>query len=106
MVASVSLEDWQALGIICGALLALFGLVGLVYRKVVRPVWRAAWRTIRRLNQVADDLLGDETKGIPSMTQRMAIHEQMLAEHLEWHGSPRGVPARPATPGPNTTRRR
>ena len=106
MVAPVSLEDWQALGIVCGALLALFGLIGLLWRKVVRPVWRAAWRTIRRLNQVADDLLGDEVKGIPSMTQRMAAHERMLAEHLAWHGDPRGAPARPAPGAPNSTSRR
>lgn len=82
----MALEDWQALGIVCGALLALLTLVGLLWRKVVRPVWRAAWRTIRRLNEVADDLLGDEIKGIPSMKQRMADLERTQAEHMAvWH---------------------
>lgn len=62
------LDDWQALGVICGALVALCALLGIVYRWVVRPVWR----TIRRLNEVADDLLGDKARNIPSLTQRLA----------------------------------
>jgi hypothetical protein len=81
----MSLDSWQALGIVCGALLALTTLVGLVYRKVIRPVWRAAWRTIKRFNLVADQLLGDKEKGIPSMTERMSKLEKQLGEHLEWH---------------------
>jgi len=99
----MSLDSWQALGIVCGALLALTTLVGLVYRKVIRPVWRAAWRTIRRLNEVADQLLGDKAKGIPSMTDRMSALEKKLDEHLTWH-SARGRANGPR-PGAESTAR-
>jgi hypothetical protein len=75
------LDQWQALGIVSGSLVALLTLVGLLYRWVVRPMWR----TLRRLNQVADQLLGDKTKRIPSMTERMAAIERQLQEHLDWH---------------------
>ncbi|HEU4541373.1 MAG TPA: hypothetical protein VFR23_09630 [Jiangellaceae bacterium] len=92
-----SLAEWQALGIVCGAIVAVLTLIGLVYRRVVRPVWRAAWRTIRRLNLVADDLLGDKARKIPSMTERMAALEGKLDDHLSWHNDPRGRPARKPT---------
>jgi hypothetical protein len=94
----VTLDDWQAVGIVCGALIALLTLIGLIYRWVARPVWR----TLRRLNEVADQLLGDKRLQIPSMTERMkaleagqAVLNAKLAEHLEWHGRPSGQPARP-----------
>jgi hypothetical protein len=45
----LSLEQMQALGVVCGSLIALLTLIGLIYRWAVRPVWR----TIRRLNEVA-----------------------------------------------------
>jgi hypothetical protein len=83
----VTVEQWQEIGIVCGALIALLTLIGLLYTKVARPVWRAAWRTIRRLNEVADDLLGDKAKGVPSMTQRMAAVERGQREHLDWHSA-------------------
>jgi hypothetical protein len=75
------LEQWQALGVVCGSLIALLTLVGLIYRWVVRPVWR----TLRRLNEVADQLLGDKVRKIPSMTERMASLEQTFGEHLQQH---------------------
>lgn len=92
-----SIEEWQAVGVVCGAILAVAALMGLIYRGVVRPVWRAAWRTIKRLNLVADDLLGDSAKKIPSMTQRMAALERKLDDHLSWHADPKGRPARRAS---------
>jgi hypothetical protein len=75
------LDQWQALGVVCGSLIALLTLVGLIYRWVVRPVWR----TLRRLNQVADQLLGDKARRIPSMTERMTSLEQTFGEHLQQH---------------------
>jgi len=92
----MSLDRWQALGVVCGSLIALLTLIGLLYRWVVRPVWR----TLRRLNEVADQLLGDKAKRIPSMTERMTTLETKLDEHLAWH-QPRDrsngqtAPARP-----------
>jgi len=77
----INLEQLQSLGIAAGSVIALMTLVGLLYRQVVRPVWR----TLRRLNEVADQLLGDKTRKIPSMTERMSALETKLDEHLTWH---------------------
>jgi hypothetical protein len=94
----VNVDQWAALGIVCGALLSLLTLIGVLYRWVVLPVWR----TLRRLNEVADQLLGDKTKKIPSMTERMSTLEDgqrelraQLQAHLDGHlfGTPK--PARP-----------
>lgn len=83
----VSLDDWKAIGIVCGALLALLSLLGIVWRKAVGPLWRAAWKMIRRMDRVADDLLGDPAKGIPSMADRMAKLEREHADpaRTQWH---------------------
>jgi len=89
-------DQWQALGIVCGSIIALMTLIGLLYRWVVRPVWR----TLRRLNEVADQLLGDKTKKIPSMTERMSALERKLDEHLVWHN-----PTKTNGPTPLRTRR-
>ena len=95
-----SLDQWQALGVVCGSLIALLTLIGLIYRWVVRPVWR----TIRRLNEVADQLLGDPRRKIPSMTERMTALEKAFGEHMtEWH-QPRPRPNGPA-PVPQQSRR-
>lgn len=93
----MDIQAWQELGIICGALLALGTLTGLIWRRVVQPVYRL----IRRLNQVADVLLGDRVKKIPSLQERLdnmvmqaEVHaqatralERQLAEHIEWHSA-------------------
>lgn len=91
----MGVDQWQQVGVVAGALIAVFTLVGLIWRKAVRPVWKAAWRTIRRLDQVADDLLGDEAKGVPSMVTRVRsldaqVREldQKLNEHIAQHGGP------------------
>jgi hypothetical protein len=96
------LDQWAALGIVCGALLSLLTLVGVLYRWAVLPVWR----TLRRLNEVADQLLGDKAKRIPSMTERMVAIEQKLQEHLDWHAvGGRGNGPRPAPAQPESRRR-
>lgn len=84
----MALEDWQALGIICAALLSLLTLMGLTWRWGVRPVWR----TLRRLNEVADLLLGDKEREMPSLQDRLGVFSDRLsaaekahAEHLRWH---------------------
>ncbi len=64
------LDFWQGLGVICGALIAAGTLIGLTYRWVVRPVWR----TFKRLNLVADDLLGDKVRQVPSLAERLAAN--------------------------------
>lgn len=94
------LDDWQALGIVCGSLIAAMTLIGLLYRWVVRPVWR----TLRRLNEVADALLGEPARegrpAVPSMMDRMKSLERQLDEHLAWHHPPKAN-----SPAPLRTRR-
>lgn len=112
----MSVEDWQAVGIVSGALLAVLTLAGLIYRKLVRPMWRAARKAFRRVDEVADEILGDKAKGIPSLKaqiaaqgEQLAEQGRLIAEHLEWHGQPGGRAAGPTRPEPNNntpTRRR
>jgi hypothetical protein len=101
---TVHLEDWQALGIVCGALLALLALVGTLARKVVRPMWRF----LRSATQLVEQLTGDKDKGVPSLMDRLEMlnnnqteQGRRLSEHLEWHGNPGGQPARPTPTRPN-----
>lgn len=70
------LDFWQGLGVVCGAIIAAGTLVGLTYRWVVQPVWR----TIKRLNRVADNLLGDVAAGVPSLSDRVAASTEQSAE--------------------------
>jgi hypothetical protein len=99
MAGAVALDDWQALGIISAALLSLVTLLGLTWRWGVRPVWR----TLRRLNEVADLLLGDKERDVPSLQDRLGVlndrisaaerrHAEHLSSHVQLH--PNG-PTRP-----------
>jgi hypothetical protein len=100
----VTIEDWQAVGIVCGALLALLTLAGLVYRKGIRPMWRSMKLAARLLEQ----LVGDPEEGIPSLMDQLATLQRSDAEmarklddHLEWHANPGGRPAKAVPPRPN-----
>jgi len=91
-------EQWQALGIICGALLALWALLTQIHRRVLRPVWQS----FRNAAQLLEQLTGDKAKGIPSLMDRLAqvaenqrVQGTQLAAHLEWHGQEAEQP--PAT---------
>lgn len=93
-------DVWSQVGVISGALLALFTLLGLVWTKVVRPMFRAGRRFIRRMNEVADDLLGDAARGIPSMVDRQVRTERAVAElrteladHIARHDAASALPA-------------
>lgn len=90
------LDQWAALGIVCGALLSLLGLIGVLYRWVVRPVFRV----IKRLNDWLDTVNGDREKGIPSLVERVKSIEQKQQEHLNWHtGGTKPNGPRPSTGG-------
>lgn len=70
------------------AAVALVAILGAAVK--VGQVLRAVWRTINRLNEVADDLLGDKAKGIPSMKDRVTAIEKFQREdlrsvHSAWH---------------------
>ncbi len=100
----MTIEDWQAVGIVSGALLALLTLVGLVYRKAIRPMWRS----LKLAARLVEQLVGDPEEGVPSLMQQLAsLHEsdirlaRQLDDHLQWHANPGGQPAKPALARPN-----
>jgi hypothetical protein len=78
-------DQWDLLGKVCGALLGISALVGLAIKKVVRPMFRATWRLIGRLNRIADDLEGDERKGIKSLREEIQELGRQHRDHLTWH---------------------
>lgn len=76
------------------AVLVLLGLLGKWGRRM--------WGTNRKFNRLLDQLLGDETARppIPSLMDKLtAVQDEQarladeLAEHVRWHGEPRGRPA-------------
>lgn len=83
----LEIDTWEQLGKVAGAILAVLTLVTLVYTKGVRPMIRAGWKTIRRVNAMADDFLGDKPKGVPSMVERMVRVERALNEHIDAHAT-------------------
>lgn len=98
------LEIWQAIGVVSGSALALLTLIGLLHRKVVKPMWRA----IRMWTRVAEQLLGDKEKGVPSLMDQLNSLAEMqkaqarqLSEHLEWHSA---TAVRPNSVQPRRTR--
>lgn len=108
-------DQWGYVGVVAGALVAVLTLIGIVYRWVVRPVLRAIARTIRRLTAMADDYLGDEHRGIPSLPEQVAKLAagqakletgqaelgKQFASHLDTHARY----DRPATNGPRPVRK-
>jgi hypothetical protein len=111
-------EDWQAVGVVCGAILAVLTLAGLLYKKLVLPVFRGVRRAIKRADEVADEILGDKAKRIPSLKEQLAAQAvqlaeladnqeaqaRQIAEHLEWHAAPGGRPAKARPDPPNAVR--
>jgi len=73
-----TIEDWQALGIVCGALLALITLAGLLWRKVVIPMLE----TVRLVSTLVRQLVGDKdaTPPRPSLMEVVAGVQTGLAE--------------------------
>jgi hypothetical protein len=91
----------------------LLTLVGLVYRKVIRPMWRS----LKLAARLVEQLVGDPEAGVPSLMQQLsALHEsdvrlaRQLDDHLQWHANPAGRPAKSAPPlrtnGPQPPRHR
>lgn len=75
------LTQFAALGVICGGLLSLLGLLAGIWRWLIVPTWRL----FQHLDKLANELLGDPDEGVPSMMDRMATLENRLAEHQQWH---------------------
>jgi hypothetical protein len=76
----VSIEEWQAIGIVCGAILALAGVM-LLIGKGLSVLWQ--WK------------FGNELKAA------MARIEAKLDAHLDSHADPGEQPAKPPTPRPS-----
>lgn len=100
----MNLDQWQAIGIVCGALIALITLLGLLRRKVLQPMWRSMKLAARLLEQ----LTGDPEAGVPSLMEQLAnLHQsdvtltKKLDDHLEWHANPGGRPAKAVPPQTN-----
>lgn len=92
-----TLDAWQAIGIVCGALLAALTLLGLLYTKAVRPMWRG----LRRLGQMADLFLGDKEKGLPSLPEQVEGLRAELRSHVQaYHVPAPGSREAPKTNGP------
>jgi hypothetical protein len=64
----VTLDDWQALGIICGAILAALTLLNLAWRKAVQPMFRS----FRLAARLIEQLVGDKGQGVPSLMEQLA----------------------------------
>ena len=99
------IDFWANVGNLSLSLAAVLGLVALIWRMVVRPVWRV----LRRLNRLADDLLGEPSsddlpEGRPSLMARVGRIETALERHLAWHDRPGGRPADDPPPAPVTPR--
>jgi len=88
----VTLDQWQAIGIVCGAILALAGVVLLV-GKGLSMLWQ--WR------------FGNELKAtVDRIESAVAEVKEELAEHTRWHPEPGGRPAKAVQPRPNGQRPR
>ena len=105
----MTIEDWQAIGIVCGAIIALITLAGLLWRKAVIPMLE----TVRLVSTLVRQLVGDKDAmpRRPSLMElvtdvraemeqqaaKLAQVERAQAEHLAWHAQPsrQPVPARP-----------
>jgi hypothetical protein len=96
-----TLDAWQSIGIVCGALLAVLTLIGLLYTKAVRPMFRG----LKRLGLMADLFLGDRTKGLPSLPDQVNALRSELRAHVDtWHAPPPGGTDVPSRNGPVPTR--
>lgn len=104
----MTIDQWQALGIVCGSIIALITVAGLLRRKVIVPMLE----TVRLVSTLVRQLVGDKdsTPRRPSLMElvtdvrtemeaqalKLAQVERAQAEHLAWHEHPGRQPQRPA----------
>jgi hypothetical protein len=90
------LEQWAALGIVCGAILAAAGVAMLV-TKGIGMVWRVIGERKEAL-----ELLADVKKSQSELTKRVDELSTRLDDYLRWYPHPDGKSAtdrrRRATP--------
>jgi hypothetical protein len=104
--ADIVFDQVKEIGYVSAALIAALSLVGLLYRKLVRPMWRA----IKMWTKVAEQLLGDKERGVPSLMEQLnslaenqKAQARQLTEHLDWH-SQTARPNHAVPPPPRRTR--
>jgi hypothetical protein len=107
----MTIESWQALGIVCGSIIALITVAGLLRRKVIVPMLE----TVRLVSTLVRQLVGDKDSNPPrpSLMEVVAGVQTGLAEQAvelaqvkqaqadlreEWQsfrGRPAPVPSKP-----------
>jgi hypothetical protein len=87
----VSDDWWTRVGVVCGAIIAVITLGGIIIRKV-RRVLKAISALVKRLNRMADDLEGDRVRGVRSLREEIVQLRgevgdlsRRVTEHQEWH---------------------
>lgn len=85
------LQTWAAVGIVAGAILAVLGVVAVAIRAA-----RALFRTLKKLDVLADDLLGDTARNMPSIVERVRTLDGKLNDHINWHNPPASNSVTPA----------
>ena len=92
------LSDFQATEIVCGAAVAVLTLLGILIRWVVRPMWRV----IKRMDRVADVVLGtpatDDEPRMPSLEEKLTGVLQQHVETMHAPGDNGRMPVRPRGP--------
>ncbi len=109
----MNLDQWQALAVVCGAILGVAAVVRLAW-KVANGMWQRARKEaadlITTLQATSADFLSVKAEvlagraDIAALRVEVAQLGQTLDEHITWHNQPAGRPAKPVPPQPNGPR--
>ncbi len=109
----MNLDQWQALAVVCGAILGVAAVVRLVW-KVAYGMWKRARKEaadlITTLQATSADFLSVKAEVLAGRADIAALRVEVaqlgetLDEHITWHNQPGGRPARPGTNLPNGQR--
>jgi hypothetical protein len=95
--------DWQEISVVCGALLALSAVL-LLAAKGLSRLWQ--WRfgdeikaTMARIEAEQKRIEADRARAEQRLVASMDRVEEKLDQHLLWHDTPPGRPARPVQQG-------
>lgn len=95
----MTIEDWQAIGIVSGALLAVLGLI-LLAAKGLSRLWQ--WRFGDEIKATMERIEARMKRDMERLEARMERFEEKLDDHvLEAHERPPARPAKAAPGRPN-----